>query len=204
MTRVTLSELKSASRDRTKRRTPPAPGAPPIVTPMPTAQSAIRRHHVQGAERAIAVLNETFDRSSYWGPRSTHAPAKGWANAIRDSFQIYVDLAGTDSRPSMTIQVKRDVELGEHSVGVAPDVVLIDDDGYVGRLVLWDKEETSQDEAEFLAAPIVRALEDELGAGRTLGVEVWHLRSRQQFYVTAEEALERLREVQAVLHRYIS
>ncbi|MBI4935939.1 MAG: hypothetical protein HY828_18815 [Actinobacteria bacterium] len=149
------------------------------------------------------ILHQTFDRSSYWGA-SGNPSAKGWAVAIKTCFDTYVDLASSDDRRAIMTPIKRDVWLGEHSIGVAPDVVLIDPVGYVGRLVLWDTPATSQEEAELLAGPIVIALEEELGEGRTAGVEVWHLRSGQRFYVTADVALRRVDEARAVLDRYVS
>jgi len=169
---------------------------------MPTAQAAIRRYHQQGAALATVILNQTFDRSAYWGPSGRKAAAS-WANSIRDSFDAYVELASADMRAAVMTPMKRDVAIGHHALGVAPDVVLLDLGGYVARLVLWDKPLTTQDEAELLAAPIVCALDDELGEGRTIGVEVWHLRSREQFYVPAPDALARMDEVSAVLNAYI-
>lgn len=202
MTRITLSEFKGAVRNRSTRWAPPSPGAPPLVTPMPQAQSAIRRYHSHGAARATAVLHQTFDRSAYWGPAG-RPPARGWANSIKTYFETYVQMASVDTRPIVPAPIKRDVTFGQHAIGVAPDVVLIDPEGYVARLVLWDRPATSQHEAELLAAPIVSALNDVLGDGRTAGVEVWHLRSGQQFYVPADDALLRLDDVRAILDAYV-
>lgn len=202
MTRVTLSEFKIATRNRAARRSAATPNGRPPVTPMPQAQSAIRRYHQQGEARATAVLHQTFDRSPYWGPAG-RPPARGWANNIKTYFATYVRMASADRRPFVPTSIKRDVQFGPHSIGVAPDVVLIDPGGYVARLVLWDTPEPTQQDAELLAAPIVQALEDELGQGRTAGVEIWHLRSGQQFYVTAHAALSRIADVRAILHAYV-
>lgn len=202
MTRVTLSEFKVATRDRSARRTAADPRNRPPVTPMPQAQAAIRRFHQFGEARATSVLHQTFERSPYWGPTGNPS-ARGWANSIKGCFATYVRMASADVRPYVTTPMRRDVELGPHAIGVAPDAVLIDPLGYVARLVLWDTPETSQDEASLLAAPIVAALEAELGAGRTVGVEVWHLRSGSQFFVPAADALARLPDAASILNAYM-
>jgi hypothetical protein len=202
MTRITLSEFKGAARNRTARWSAPNPSAAPLVTPMPQAQSAIRRFHQQGAARATAVLHQTFDRSAYWGPTG-RPPARSWANNIKTYFETYVQMASVDTRPIVPAPLKRDVAFGPHAIGVAPDVVLIDPEGYVARLVLWDRPTTSHHEAELLAAPIVRALDDELGPGRTVGVEIWHVQSGQQYYVPAADALRRLPDVRSILDGYV-
>jgi hypothetical protein len=202
MTRVTLSEFKNAARDRSSRRGPPGSGAT-IVTPMPTARAAVRRYHREGSARATLLLNQTFDRSAHWGPAGP-GPAKGWANAIRTCFQTYVELADVDDRPVLSTSVDRDVRLGGNAIGVAIDVILLDPLGYVARYPLWDVPSTNTAEAELLAAPIVRAMDEELGEGRTVGVEVWHLRSRAQFFVPSDHALTRLREAGNLLGTYVS
>ncbi len=122
---------------------------------------------------------------------------------MKDSFDVYARTSAADPRPPLLTPLKRDVLLGANSIGVEPDVVLIDPDGYVGRLVLWDTPVPSEDAVELLAAPIVSAMEAELGVGRTAGVQIWHLRSDQQFYVAADVALQRLDEVEELLATYI-
>ncbi len=201
MTRVTLAELKSASRDVSKRRSPPGTttGFP---TPMPTAASGVRRLHREGSTRATVVLNQAFDRSQHWGPNGP-PQAKGWANSIRESFDTYVEMSGDDSRPVLGYTIDRNVQVGTHEVGVKIDVILLDDLGYVGRYLLWDIPVPSADEAALLAAPIVVALEEELGEGRVAGVEVWHLRTETPFYVSSDDALSRLGEAAAIVARYV-
>ena len=202
MTRITLSEFKLAARDRSARRSVVTSDSRPPVSPTPQAQAAVRRFHREGVAAATMILHQSFDRSSYWGPAG-RASARGWANAIKDCFDVYARFAGADDRPPLLTPLKRDVPLGENVIGVAPDVVLIDPEGYVGRLVLWDTPVPSQAVVELLAAPIVSAMDAELGAGRTAGVEIWHLRSEQQFYVPADVALDRLDEAESALSTYI-
>lgn len=202
MTRITLGELKNAARDRSLRRAAPGTGAS-FPTPMPTAASAVRRFHRDGAAAATAQLNRSFDRSGHWGPTGP-AQARGWANSIRTSFHTYVDLASRDSRATLGMPVTADVQIGANTIGVSLDVVLLDPHGYVGRYLLWDTPELTQQDAEILAGPIVRALQQELGADRVAGVEIWHLRSGRQVAVDTATALARVAEIEAVVDDYTS
>lgn len=202
MTRITLSELKNAARDPARRRDPSGSG-PAYPTPMPTAASAVRRFHREGAVAAKAALNRTFDRSSHWGPTGP-ASAVGWANSIRSCFDTYVRLASRDPRPVLSAPVTADVLVGSNSVGVSIDVVLLDATGYVGRHVLWDSPPLTLGNAEMIAGPIVRALQQELGDDRAAGAEVWHLRSGAQLIVDRDTAIRRLGEAAAIVAVYLS
>lgn len=200
MTRITLSELKGAIRSPGSRRAPQVGGIP---TPMPSAMSAVRRFHGEGAAAAVGYLNQTFSRSSYWGPGG-RPQATAWANAVMRSFDNYVALASADDRPVLPGGVACDVQVGTHTIGVSVDVVLLDAAGYVARHVLWDVPELSQDDAELQAAPIVVGLEAELGPGRVVGVEVWHLRSGSTFFVAAGAAIARLAEVEQIVEAFLA
>lgn len=172
-------------------------------TPMPIASSAVRRYHQEGVENAEAYLHRTLSRSAYWGPGGP-PQAQGWANAIRACFDNYVTMAANDNRPSLGMTLARDVEAGSHLIGVSVDVVLLDPSGYVARYVLWDVPAPDGSEAGILAAPIVRALLDELGEDRVAGCEVWHLRSGASVFVSTEEAESRFDEAVGILDRYLS
>lgn len=87
-------------------------------------------------------------------------------------------------------------------MGVSLDVVLLDPNGYVGRYLLWDTPPLTQQDAEVLAAPVVLALRQELGADRVAGVEVWHLRSGTQIFVDTQAALGRVAEVERIVAAY--
>ena len=202
MTRVTLGEFKLAARNRRLRRSDPTMDEP-VPTPMPTAGSAIRRFHRDGATAAITQLNGSFDRSAYWGPTGPPSP-RGWANAIRECLQTYVNYASQDNRPALMTPVTTDVQVGGNTIGVSLDVVLLDKNGYVGRYLLWDKPALTQKDAEVLASPVVRALKQALGEDRVAGVEIWHLRSGKRVFVDESTALGRSGEIERILNHYLS
>jgi hypothetical protein len=201
MTRITLSELKNAARDRTSRRAIGTRVA--IPTPMPVAMSAVRRFHSVGAEAARDYLTRSFAGSAYWGAGGRQQ-ARAWAEAIVSSFDTYIRLASEDNRAAFREGVAADVEVGRHSVGIAVDVILLDPGGYVARHVLWDVPELTQDNAELLSAPICSALQGELGEDRVVGAEVWHLRSATRWFVDANTAVARLPEVATIVQDYLS
>jgi hypothetical protein len=200
MTRITVGELKKAARNPDHRK---GTGGSPPVTPIPVAAAAVRRYHRVGTNAAYQYITTTFEQSSYWGP-SGRPQARTWAANIVECFDSYAELAGQDERAVFQSGIATDVAVGANAVGVTVDVILIDEGGYVGRHLLWDSPELTQDDAEILAAPIAAALEAELGAGRVVGIEVWQLRSREQILVTADVALARLPEVAEIVARYVS
>lgn len=99
--------------------------------------------------------------------------------------------------------IAADVPIGGHVVGVTIDVVLLDDDGYVGRYLLWDTPELTENLGELLSATIVLALGSELGAERISAVEVWQLRDEVNLLVSAPRALARLGDVEAILGAFL-
>jgi hypothetical protein len=199
MSRITLGEFKKAVRDPSLRRG--QGGAPTIPTPFPVAESAVRRFHANGATSAQAYLNATFDRSDYWGAGGHGA---GWADAIRECFDNYVEMASPDQRPRVDIRISEDAVLGVNTVGVHLDVVLLDDRGYVGRFLLWDVPELNAETAQALAAPITVALGMAFGASRVVEVEFWHLRTATAVVVPANEALGAIDEASTTVARYLS
>lgn len=202
MTRITLSELKNATRNQGLRRSA-VDAEQRFPTPMPVAASAVRRFHREGAVAATNALNRSFDASSYWGPTGT-LQASGWANAIRAKFNTYVELASADSRPVFNTQVAADVPIGQHLVGVLIDVVLLDPMGYVGRHIIWDTQTLTHTNAERLAGPIILAMQQELGEDRVAGAEIWHLQSRAAFNIDRATALRRLEDIAAIVSTYLS
>jgi hypothetical protein len=92
------------------------------------------------------------------------------------------------------LDLTRDVQLGDNHVGVRVDVVLFENQGYTGRLLLWDTDETGRDLAKIFAAPCVLAIDDVLGPATCQGIEVWQLRHEREFRVFRAEALEHIGE----------
>ncbi|MBS1676383.1 MAG: hypothetical protein JST08_03255 [Actinobacteria bacterium] len=78
---------------------------------------------------------------------------------------------------------------------------MLDDAGYVPRLVLWDTNDPTDERTLLYAAPAWRVAEQELGTGRVPEVEIWHLRSAQQFVIPAGRAEAALSTVGQIVHR---
>jgi hypothetical protein len=168
-------------------------------TPFPSASAAVVRYHREGGEAAWRALDRSLGSSSYWGARGT--PQAGWADAIRQCFQVYRSMADGDARPAFATGLNRDLSFPPDELGVYIDVVLLDPDGYVPRLVLWSTDEVTLARAQLYAAPAWRVLEDELGQGRVPSVEVWHLRSGTPHYVAADQAAAAVDDVERIVHR---
>lgn len=113
-------------------------------------------------------------------------------------------MASQDNRPCINSPLTTDVDIDGNEIGVGVDIVLLDPQGYVGRVVLWDKQVPSGDDAEMLALPIALAIEQELGVGRGAGVEVWHLRSGSTETITQSRALRKLPQAIVLLDRFLA
>jgi hypothetical protein len=174
-------------------------GRQPPPTPFPTASAAVVRYHREGGEAAWRQLDRAFSSSAYWGAPGT--PQAGWADAIRECFQSYREMAEGDDRPAFATGLNRDITMPPDELGVYIDVVLLDEDGYVPRLVLWSAEELTTTHVHLYAAPAWRVVENELGEGRVPLIEIWHLRSGTPWVVTGPEAAGAEAEVKRVVHR---
>ena len=95
----------------------------------------------------------------------------------------------------------RDLAIPPDELGVYVDVVLLDPRGYVPRIALWDTNPLNRTSARLYAAPVWKVLEDELGSGRVVEVEVWHLRSTTTWTVAASAAEDALADVANIVHR---
>lgn len=198
MTRVTFGAYRAGVRDgRVTLGSLANSFMPP--TPFPSASAAITRYHRESPEAAARELDRSFNSSSYWGQRGS--PQAGWANAMRACFETYRQMAQGDPRPAFATGLNRDLAVPPDELGIHIDVVLLDEDGYVPRLVLWDKNDLTVARARLYAAPAWRVLKDELGDDRVPGVEVWHLRTVSRVEVDATEAQGALADVARVVHR---
>jgi len=200
MTRVTFGMFRKGVRE--PGATLASAGAtflPP--TPMPTATATIVRHHREGSASASARMDRSYRESRYWGQRDT--PQAGWAGAMRACYATYVELTHGDTRPAFATGLNRDLALPPDDLGVHIDVALLDIDGYVPRLVLWDSNELTRALAVRYAAPAWKVMEDELGDGRVARVEVWSLRAPTRITVSPEEARAAMDDVERVVHRLV-
>lgn len=204
MTRVTFSMYRKGVREPTTTLSSAAAANAEflLITPIPTAQAAIARHHRESPAAARTRLHQAFRSSSYWGP-SGSPQARGWAAAIRRLYDSYDALTQHDTRAAFATAVERDLDMPPDTLGVRVDVVLLDPAGYVPRLVLWDKNDLTQARAVQYGAPAWRAMEDELGNGRVARVEVWSLRQAAQLTVSPAEARAAMGQVARVVHRLV-
>lgn len=177
-------------------------GDAPIVTPISTARSAVTRHHRESPQAARERLLRSFRDSQYWGPKG-RPQARGWAAAIVRCYDTYAQLTSQDRHPSFATALERDLDLPPDALGVHVDVVLLDNAGYVPRLVLWDDNELTASRAVQFAAPAWRVMEDDLGEGRVSAVEVWSLRQPTCRTVTPAEARAAMPQVARVVHRLV-
>lgn len=198
MTRVTFGAYRAGVRDAgVTLGTLAGTFMPP--TPFPTASAAVVRYHRESPEAAARELDRSYASSAYWGQRGT--PQAGWANAMRACFETYRQMARGDPRPAFATGVNRDLALPPDELAIYVDVVLLDSDGYVPRLVFWDTHELTPARARLYAAPPWRVLEDELGGGRVPRIELWHLRTATALEVGGREAASALADVARVVHR---
>jgi hypothetical protein len=201
MTRVTFGMFRRGVREpQTTLSSAAASFFPP--TPMPTATATIARHHREGPGAAAAEMDRSYRNSAYWGQEGT--PRAGWANTMRECYATYVELTRDDIRPAFAAGLNRDLLLPPNELAVHIDAVLLDPEGYVPRLVLWDANQLTQPLAVTYAAPAWKAMEDELGEGRVPRVEVWSLRAPTQVTVSPSEARAAMGEVERVVRRLVS
>lgn len=198
MTHVTYGIFRAGVRDPGKTLASYA-GQKPIPTPYPSASASITRFHREGPDQAWKTLDQALASSSYWGQSGT--PQAGWANAIRDCFQVYRALAEPDQRIPIATGVNRELVLPPDDIGVHVDVVLLDPNGYSPRVVLWDSNPLNHSRAILYGAPVWKAMEEELGEGRIVGVEIWKLRTGDQEFVLPAEAEAAMPEVVQIARR---
>jgi hypothetical protein len=199
MTRITFGFYRRGVREPAVTISSTAGGYIP-PTPFQSASSAVTRYHREDSDAAANALDRSLSSSDYWGPAGT-PQAQGWADAIRQSFDVYRQIADADARPPFAWGLRRSLELPPDELAVYIDVVLIDPRGYVPRIVLWDTADLSDERAALYAAPVWRVMEDELGHGRVPEVEVLHLRTGTHRVVDANEAAAAMPVVAQVVHR---
>lgn len=199
MTRITFGLYRRGVREPTITLSGTA-GAYIPPTPFQSASAAVKRYHREGGTAAATALHVSLSSSDYWGRGGT-SQAQGWADAIRQCFGAYRQIADADTRPAFACGLSRTLDLPPNDLAVYIDVVLLDPRGYVPRIVLWDTADFTGARAVLYAAPVWRVMEDELGDGRVPEIEVWHLRTGVHRVVDAATARAALPDVARVVHR---
>lgn len=199
MTRITFGLYRRGVREPAITLSSTA-GAYIPPTPFPSASAAVTRYHREDGNAAANALDRSLSSSDYWGAAGT-PQAQGWADAVRECFDVYRQIAGGDPRPPFAYGLRRSLDLPPNELAVYIDVVLIDPRGYVPRIVLWDTADLTDERTGLYAAPVWRVMEHELGGGRVPEVEVWHLRSGARRAVNANTAAAAMPTVRRVVRR---
>ena len=120
------------------------------------------------------------------------------------SYDNYAQMTSGDTRAMVSTSLERDLDVPPNVIGVRIDALLLDPAGYVPRIVLWDKNELTAERATLYAAPVLLAVEEELGGGRVAETEVLHLRSRLQLIISNDDALSVAQGMETVVSRLLS
>lgn len=91
-------------------------------TPFQSASGAIRRYHREDGGAAARALDRSLSGSGYWGSGGTRQ-AQGWADAIRQCFDVYRHIADVDTRPAFTCGLSRSLDFPPDVLAVYVDVV---------------------------------------------------------------------------------
>lgn len=199
MTRITFGLYRRGIRDPGITLRSSAGGYIPR-TPFQSASAAVTRYHRESGDAAAHALDRSLSSSDYWGPGG-RPQSQGWADAIRQCFDVYRRTADADTRPPFAWGLRRTLDLPPDELSLYIDVVLIDPRGYVPRIVLWDTADLTDERAVLYAAPVWRVMENELGDGRIPEIEVWHLRTGAQRSVDVSVAAAALPDVGTIVHR---
>jgi hypothetical protein len=199
VTHLTFSVFRKGAREPALTLSSFGP-AQSFPTPYSMAAAAISRHHKESPAAALRHLERTVARSAYWGSGGP-ATARGWAKSIVACFRRYQSMDEADGRQAFAWSLNLGLVLPPDDLAVHVDAVLFDPGGYVGRLALWDTPPLTKALASVYAAPAFRSLEEELGAGRITGVQVWHLRSGAAEFIEAAAAAGAVPLAERIVHR---
>jgi hypothetical protein len=194
---ITFGTFRNAARGAAG---PPGVPQPPVrwANTAATRGKAVRRYHRIDLAAAEQALDDAFSKPTWSTPSNA-----GKALVARQLFALYVQQDRAAGFPFADVNVKRDVTLGSARISADVDVVVFDPGGGLrARVLLWDIPACSWAQATVIGAVAVLAVDGALGFGRTVGVDVWHLRSAQQHSVTRAEALAALPEAGRVAQLY--
>jgi hypothetical protein len=161
--------------------------------------AAVRLYHTEGLEAAQKQLN--IGLSGYFAQQGSPT---GKARTAHKNFDRYVALAERDDREVFGTNVRMNISIHQHEFSVQADVLLLDPDGYVGRVLLWgaDASSLTLTQLELLATPVILALREELGHDRIVGIDMWQIRSERIVTISAEQADANLGQLVSMLNRW--
>jgi hypothetical protein len=118
----------------------------------------------------------------------------------------YAVRALADPRPTTLGDARLTVDVGAHRVAAGCDVVLLDNEGYEGRVCVWAIQERAltQDDLGILAYPMVTTLGNELCDDRVVAIEFWFLRADKVERVSAERARAKAADFNTLVYRLTS
>ena len=195
--RVSAYDLREAMFNPSHRVPPPGVKRP-MTSTTSSLRRAVRAYHESGEAAARAALRESL--SNYFSRPGRPTTQAGLA---RQALDIYIRLAGADPRDAFVPHGRVDAPVGTDSVAADVDVVLLDPNGYVGRLLLFGPTPAplTAPQLEVLAYGPVVALTEEFDADRVLGVDVWEVRRERIVHVPTVRALGQLDTVRALIDR---
>lgn len=177
----------------------PAPGATRSMGPNTSGslRKAIRVFHEEGPDAARSSLKASL--SNYFAQPG--APSTQAANA-RSSLDTYIRLAAVDPREAFVPRSRTDVAVHDDSVAADVDVVLLDPNGYAGRVLLFGPTpQLTVAQLEIMAFAPVAALVDEFDESSVVGVDVWEVRRERITTVITAPALARSDDVAELIRR---
>lgn len=190
--RVTLGDVRDIGRQGVRWR--PHPPDAVIVSPSSVRSKAVRIYHDETHSSALAYLDGRR-RDGSRGLAGTFSPTGSRARQgqrTRQAFARYAQLEVRDGRPVADLALTGDVQIGSHTVGTTVDVVLFTTGGYSGRLLTWDLAGVTPEVADLMAVPAVLLIDQKLGEGTCVDIEVWDLENGVKWLIPRESGLSRL------------
>jgi hypothetical protein len=199
--RVSAGQLRDLVRTGASWRPPPGPGGG--ASPASARAKAIGIYHDEGHVAAVSYLagNRGDGSKGLAGAFGVGGRYANWGARTRDSLDRYFRYDQQQGEVYAALPLRGEVTIGTHTVGAYVDVVMFHRSGYVGRLLNWDLEGVTLDDAELMAAPASLLIEQELGRTTCVKIAVWDLEHRRQFEVNGAYALAQVGRVRRLMDR---